>query len=664
MKALRSRTIACSAFFLTNATLVWILAATATAPAAPARILFDTDMSTDCDDAGAMAVLHALADRGECEILATVTSVSDRNALAAVDAINRHRGRPDLPLGWVKDGGVEMPSKFTGRIAKEFPHRVASGADFPDAVEIYREVLANQPDRSVVLVTVGYLTNASRFLQSPGGAELARAKVAKWVCMGGNFIGDPPKDDLSLGNVNFQRDAASAHHAIRHWPGEIVFAGREVCSVPSGLAIGSSLTKTPSDNPVRRAYEHYFGGAARDRHVADLAAVLVAVRGPADCWDLSGPGRMDLREDMTFSWIPGPAGRQRYLLKKPDNDQHVESVLEEFLVAPAKTAPTPPYPPSPVIAGIDWAPLESIRREAKDGDNWPLTWADDDALHTTWGDGTGFVPKVERKLSLGFARITGGPEDFKGENVRSPAEQLGQGRDGKKGWGLLCMDGTLYLWLGHADRKGSASQLAWSRDHAKTWAFADWTFDEFGLMGFVNFGRDYAGARDGFVYAYSHDGPRADTPADRFVLLRAPKERIAEREAWECFVRIGPDGEPVWSRNLADRGAVFTHPDACLRSAMTWCAPLKRYLWWQHLPLPPGAKDRGDTRFEGGFAVYDAPEPWGPWTTAFFTERWDTGPGEHGDFPAKWMSADGTTLHLVFSGEDAFSVREATVRLR
>lgn len=304
--------------------------------AEPVKILFDTDMTTDCDDAGAMAVLHALADRGECEILATVTSVPDPNALATVDAINRYRGRPDLPIGRVRDGGVKMPSKFTGRIAREFPHRVVSGSDFPDAVDVYREILTDQPDRSVVLVTVGYLTNVSRFLQSPGGMELARAKVTRWVCMGGNFIGDPPKDDLSLGNVNFQRDAVSAYHAIHHWPGEIVFAGREVCSVPSGLAIGSALAGTPADNPVRRAYEHYFDGTARDRHVADLAAVLVAVRGLTDCWDLSAPGRMDLREDMTFAWIPDAAGKQRYLLKKPDNDQHVERVLEALLVAPRK----------------------------------------------------------------------------------------------------------------------------------------------------------------------------------------------------------------------------------------------------------------------------------------------------------------------------------------
>src|SRR5205085_9994667 len=83
------------------------------------------------------------------------------------------------------------------------------------------------------------------------------------------------------------------------------------------------------------------------------------------------------------------------------------------------------------------------------------------------------------------------------------------------------------------------------------------------------------------------------------------------------------------------------------------------YLWVQILPGTEGQK--ADTRFEGGFAVYDAPEPWGPWTTVYFTEKWDVGPGETASFPTRWMSADGKTLHLVFSGEDHFSVRQASL---
>ena len=85
-------------------------------------------------------------------------------------------------------------------------------------------------------------------------------------------------------------------------------------------------------------------------------------------------------------------------------------------------------------------------------------------------------------------------------------------------------------------------------------------------------------------------------------------------------------------------------------------APLKRYLWCQALFA-------ADPRFKGGMGIFDAPQPWGPWTTVFYTQEWDMGPGESSSFPTKWISADGKTLHLVFSGEDSFSVRRATLRL-
>ncbi len=66
--------------------------------------------------------------------------------------------------------------------------------------------------------------------------ELVKRKVKTWVCMGGNFIGSPARDDLKLGNVNFFYDAAAAYYAIRHWPAELVFAGREgmLCAQRAG----------------------------------------------------------------------------------------------------------------------------------------------------------------------------------------------------------------------------------------------------------------------------------------------------------------------------------------------------------------------------------------------------------------------------------------------
>ena len=326
--------------------LVLLLAGIVLRAAEPVKIFFDTDMETDCDDAGALAVLHALADNGECEILATVVSVRDPNSAATVDAINAYHGRATLRLGMVKGAGVLEKSSYAKRIATDFPNRVKSADDVPDATLTYRDVLEKQPDHSVVIVTVGYLTNLKKLLQLPSadghasGIELIKTKVAKLVCMGGNFIGTPAKDDLKLGNVNFQRDAASAIFVVRNWPAPLVFVGREIGSVPSGLKIGENLAKTPRENPVRMAYLHYFGGAQKSRHVADIVTVLYAVRGLRDYWDIQTKGRMDIHDDVTFEWKPNEDKNHAYLLKKlrdgKPNDRYIESVLDELLIQPPR----------------------------------------------------------------------------------------------------------------------------------------------------------------------------------------------------------------------------------------------------------------------------------------------------------------------------------------
>jgi CubicO group peptidase (beta-lactamase class C family) len=316
----------------------------------------------------------------------------------------------------------------------------------------------------------------------------------------------------------------------------------------------------------------------------------------------------------------------------------------------------PPYPPSSVIKGITWAPAETIVRRAPGGDNWPMTWGDDDVQYTAYGDGNGFEPFVPEKLSLGFAKVTGGPEDFVGTNLRTATgEFIGDGRSGRKASGILMVDGVLYVLTRNRDN----AQLGWSRDHGATWTWADWRFEKsFGCPTFLNYGRNYAGARDDFVYVYSLDSDSAYEASDRMVLARVPQDRITQRDAYEFFVALDASGRPTWSKDVARRGAVFTNPGNCYRGGVSYDAGLKRYLWCQILPYSTHPQGQ---RFQGGFGVYDAPEPWGPWTTVFYTTAWDVGPGETSSFPTKWMSEDGRTVHLVFSGDDSFSVRRATL---
>jgi len=300
-----------------------------------------------------------------------------------------------------------------------------------------------------------------------------------------------------------------------------------------------------------------------------------------------------------------------------------------------------PYPPSPVIRKAVFD--TEIHRDAIDSDNWPLTWADDDAQYTSYGDGYGFEPHVEKKLGMGFARITGGPGNFHATNLRSDAERIGGGAKSAKASGILMVNGVLYLWV----RNVGNAQLLSSEDHGKTWQWGFKIETAFGSPAFLNFGRNYAGAPDGFVYTYSQNGPSAYESDNGITLARVSKDRIRDRNAWQFYEGLDVAGRPIWTSDITRRSDIFSYPANCGRIDVVYDAGLRRYLMalaYNH---------------EGGWGLFDAPEPWGPWTTVLH-RQWDVEATHGYRLPSKWISTDGLSLILVFSGlkpNDAFCTR-------
>jgi inosine-uridine nucleoside N-ribohydrolase len=310
--------------------LLVLAAAHAACPAAePVRLIFDTDMESDVDDVGTAALLHALADNGEVKILAMMLSAKNPHSAACLDAINTYYGRPDLPIGNVKGEGVMRHSRYAEGVAGEFPHDLASGDDAPDATALYRRVLSAQPDRSVVVVTVGYLTNLRNLLESGpepscrlAGPELVRQKVKLWVCMGGAF----PSGKES----NLKHDPAASLAAIRDWPTPIVFSGWEIgAKIPTG----ARLRETPKANPVRRAYELYNG--LKHRQSWDQTAVLFAVRGAGDYWDLQTRGHNYVGADGSNQWRAAPDKDHTYLIQKMPPGK-LAAEIEELMIRPPR----------------------------------------------------------------------------------------------------------------------------------------------------------------------------------------------------------------------------------------------------------------------------------------------------------------------------------------
>ncbi|MEW4563874.1 hypothetical protein AB1K70_15170 [Bremerella sp. JC770] len=270
----------------------------------PPKIIFDTDMDSDCDDGAALAMLHALADRGEIELLGTMISAKHPWSAACTDAINTYFGRPDLPLGVPKQkAGIQQGSTYAERIAQEFPHDCPIGEQVPDAITQYRKILASQADGSVTILTVGDITNLRYLIESErdaisslDGRQLVKAKVAHWVCMGSRYPAD--LDPSKWGN--FKPDAESTVKAVEAWPTKITFTGGG--RFAQMLSTGKRLDEVPADNPVRRVYELYFGGKVKNRHSADQITVMVAARGTGHPWKLITQGHNHIFANGTHQW--------------------------------------------------------------------------------------------------------------------------------------------------------------------------------------------------------------------------------------------------------------------------------------------------------------------------------------------------------------------------
>ena len=314
-----------------------------------------------------------------------------------------------------------------------------------------------------------------------------------------------------------------------------------------------------------------------------------------------------------------------------------------------------PYPASEAIADLRWDDDIVRLGGERAGDNWPMAWGDDGLLYTSLGDGYGFAPR-DRDYTLALATVSGTPPNHGAWDLPSDIDTLvGWGQDGIKASGMIMVGGTLYLWVRNyvvgVDANGEPdwrhSRLACSDDRGRTWKWADWHLsDGFGCPEFVQFGPNYAGARDGFVYVVSQDGNSAYDLDPGIALARVPVGDVMRREAYEFYAGLDGTGRPEWCGDLTNRAPIFSDPHGTQRVAITYNAPLRRYFLTTAHGVPNGIPHTP------ALGVFDAPEPWGPWTTVYYNDEWsEQGWMIHHKFPTKWMSRDGKSMWLVFSGQ-------------
>ena len=308
--------------------------------AEPVRLVFDTDLGNDVDDSMALAVIHALQNRGECELLAITTTKDNPFVAPMIDLLNIFYGRPDIPIAVVKNGMTTEDGNYNRQVLElkdddgklRYPRTrlPENSGKLPDAVPFLRKLLANEPDGSVVMIQVGFFTNFARLIDTPAdaispltGKELIAKKVKLLSLMAGAF-NEPP----GFTEYNVVIDIPSAKKVIAEWPTEMVFSGHEI-----GRQIqhpGASMKEDygyVEHHPLKDAY-HFYRGLDNSQPTYDLTSVLYAVRPNRGYFELSAPGTVTVQDDGQTTFTSKAGGKHRYMIVNPE---HIAMVREAFV---------------------------------------------------------------------------------------------------------------------------------------------------------------------------------------------------------------------------------------------------------------------------------------------------------------------------------------------
>ena len=316
----------------------------------PVKVILDTDMISDYDDMGALACLHALADAGECEILATVSCTRKNGSVAAVEICNAYYGRPDIPVGCSKiDSAVSGRDKWGHKkflaLQQTYPgkFKYADSDEAPDAVDVYRRILASQPDGSVVICSLGFLSNMRALLESKGdahspldGKALVAKKVKKWVAMACFY----PEGH----EYNSDGDPVSSKIALRDWPTPIVitdfqygrhlYAGRAIVeSDYEGNPVKDVFKAdlAPREKISPRSWDQLAGHPSWDE-----SAVLIAVRGEESYFAIEN-GFYEMKDDKGHDiWRYDPTSPSCRVLQKTPRVE-VGKIIDELMLRKPKT---------------------------------------------------------------------------------------------------------------------------------------------------------------------------------------------------------------------------------------------------------------------------------------------------------------------------------------
>ncbi len=306
------------------------------------NLIFETDMGNDVDDALALDMIFKYLDEGCINLLAIGTNKPEPESAEMIDIMRTWYGYPDIPLGVVKRDGIwdtNVDFPFARRVAglkkadgtPKYERTCPDVDSLPETCRLYRKVLAEAKDHSVVIASVGFTTNLAQLLDTDAdeysplsGRDLVARKVSLLSIMGGFFA-----DTVTL-EFNVTRDIPSSRKVFEEWPTPMVLSPAELGLnvMYPGMRIQDDFYWANGNHPAVDAYINYFG-PSYDRPCWDLTSVLFAVEG-GDYFNISESGSISINEKGITRFTPDETGKARILSADDAQAQRMQDRFVEL----------------------------------------------------------------------------------------------------------------------------------------------------------------------------------------------------------------------------------------------------------------------------------------------------------------------------------------------
>lgn len=295
------------------------------------KIIWDTDLDSDCDDITATALLIGLIDEsGETLIGSSIASNNDY-AAPCMRTLLDYAGRTSstAPIGAYKGNAIlgGSSSPYTQQVAARFGHTETRAA-YPDAVPSMVTMLTAAADKSIKLIIGGTCTNVAALITA--NPALVTAKVSSIHVMGGRFNGST----LGENNIAYDIPAANVVASFNGCPK--TWAGYEI-----GDTVNTRINPAaePLLDPYRYGWGLYFetsnpvGTPESYRPSWDLMAVLHAIKGEAGVFSTSVPGDVSFASGTSATTFTPNSSGSNYYLTKTGTDAQIAALCTSYIDA-------------------------------------------------------------------------------------------------------------------------------------------------------------------------------------------------------------------------------------------------------------------------------------------------------------------------------------------